>query len=281
LEYFSRFPVITYANTLCRDITHRVKILNAVASDPHAYQPFEIKHHERPDTIADLYYTRDDLEWLVYLSADVIDPYHGWYLTDRDFNEFIKKKYGSTEEAQQSIRHWQMNWYDFDAEISPAAYDALDPTLKKYYEPRYGSYNNTIAWKRRIEDWTTHTNMVVTLSVANTFSVGERVKFSTGATVTGQAEVAWANSSVIKVIHVSGNTDPTNTVTGVSSNNTATITSRTFTSNTISVDERPYWNPVTYYEWEQDQNEKKKNIKLLDRTYTDAVEKEFEKLMDV
>lgn len=282
-EYFSNFPLTVYQNTVCVDITRRVVMRDATLGDTKAFHPYEVPAGDRADQIAHHYYGSVDDTWLVYASAGVLDPYHGWYRDEYDFNEHVGVKYGSYEEAVERVHHWQLNWYGTDAELTVAGYDALSAPLKKYYEPVYGQGSEVLSYQRRDEDWVASTNMVLRLEIENQGNVvvsGERVKIKTGATLTGQAEVAWANSTVIKLIHVSGNTDPGNLVVGVTSGANAVISAREFTSNTIPIEERPFWTPVSMYDFERDRNESLKNIKLVDRKYQLAFNDELRRLLN-
>jgi hypothetical protein len=279
LTYFSRFPRMVYANSACVDITRRVVVRRTVGANPHAYLPYELPAGERADQVANHYYGSDDHTWMVYLSTKVIDPYHHWYRGENDFNEHIVTKYGSYEEAVERIHHWQLNWHGTDAELDVSGWSALGDPLKKYYEPNYGVGSSVTSYRRREEDWSAATNMVVRLTVSDEFEVGERVQFRTGVELTGSAEVAWANSTVIKVIHVTGNTDANNVVTGLSSGANSTITTREYTSNTIPIDERPYWSSMSCFDWERDRNESLRDIRLIDAKYVQVMSEELEKIL--
>ncbi len=52
-RYFQKFQLINYANTVAVNITQRSVVLNSVYSNPSLYYLYNIKPHERPDTIAD------------------------------------------------------------------------------------------------------------------------------------------------------------------------------------------------------------------------------------
>jgi hypothetical protein len=282
--YFSYFPRTTYANTVCVDLFRRSAVRDSVRVDQKAYLPYEVRAGERPDEVARYYYDDPQNDWMVYLSAGIVDPYYSWHLPEDAFVKFVEDKYGSWEIASEKVRHWQLNWHATDQELTPSAYAALEPNIKKYFEAVYGVGSSVISYERRSEDWTASTNMVVRVegTLANsssTFSTGDLVYVKTGVTTTGQAEVAWANSTVLKLIHVTGNTDATNLIVGrVDSTANLTITDREYVSNTIPVDERDYWSAVTCLEWERDKNEQRKNIRLVDRKYTSQMRDELAKL---
>lgn len=278
--YFSMFPTFVYNGASAVDITRRVAVRATISADPRAYAPYEVPAGQRADQLADSYYNTNDREWLVWMSIDVIDPYYDWYLSDDDFNAHLLQKYGSLEEAVERIHHWSMNWYDNDAELSPQGWNSLPDQLKKYYEPNFGLGTNILTYSRRADDLYATTNMVVTAEVGNnTFQVGERVQTFDGPTLEGSAEITWANSSHIKLIHVQTSANAGLTVVGVSSGESLAIVSSDYTANVIPIDERVYWEPVTMMAFERDKNESLKNIRLIDHGYSDAVEIETKKLL--
>ena len=102
--YFNKFPVISYANSNCIDITKRVTIDVTLRNSPMLYTNYTLKAESRADVIASNYYEDPYYEWLLYLTNGVIDPYYDWHLGTTDFNEFIIDKYGSIEAAMKTIK---------------------------------------------------------------------------------------------------------------------------------------------------------------------------------
>ena len=81
-------------------------------------------------------------------------------------------------------------------------------------------------------------------------------------------ETAWANSSQVVLVNVQSGLDVGYSLLGMTSGSFPTITSVTYTSNTIPIDERVFWSPVTCYDYENDRNESRKSSVLRDRTRT-------------
>jgi hypothetical protein len=104
-------------------------------------------------------------------------------------------------------------------------------------------------------------------NTASRFVKDETVDILNGSTVVGSGQIEFANSSVINIKRISGNTSATNTIRGDISNTLATINSSTILFENITDDEAVYWSPVYCYDFEQELNEKNKNIKLLDSNY--------------
>jgi hypothetical protein len=276
-KYFSNFPLALYANTFCVDIVRRVAISDKVKNNIFAYYPYEMKSHQRPDTIADKYYNNPYFSWLVYFANQTIDPYYDYPLDDQTFLQFIDEKYGGEANAKQLILYWQLNWAENnDEEITSEYFNTnLPEPLKKYYDPVYGEGTRILFYRRRQEDWKASTNRVVTFLIENangTFQNDEPIRLHTDAnTSVANAYVMFANSSQVMVKHVLGNTILSNTntefVVGMNSNATANAIQTIYVQNTLSQDEQVYWSPMYAWDYETNENEKRKFIYIIDSKY--------------
>jgi hypothetical protein len=288
-NYFEKFPNFVYSNTVCVDITRRSIIANTVDVDLFAYFPYELKGHQRPDTIAERYYKDPSYDWLVYLSNKVIDPYYAFPMDDQTFQNFLMAKYTNIANAQQKIIHWSMNWPNStDDEVSVEFYNSTIPEpLKKYYEAVYGEETRIIFYRRRRADWSVTTNMIVRFDIANTsgdFTTNEVVKLilPSGNVHLSNSYVTFSNNTQVSAQHVLGNitaNSATLYLRGQTSNVTANVTSLAIVANNISQDELVYWSPVYAYDWEVEQNEKKKFIRLVDSKYSLVIAEKLRKEM--
>ena len=104
-RYFQNLPNLIYSDTLCKDITKRVKLVDTKKNSPYSYYPYTIKDQLRSDQISEYYFGTPYLDWLIYLSNGIIDPYYGWYLSEQDFDSFILEKYGSYETSIKKIKY--------------------------------------------------------------------------------------------------------------------------------------------------------------------------------
>lgn len=284
--YFNKFPQIYYSNTLVTDISRRVKISTQTRNLPNLYYPYDIKNSVRSDQISDRYYSDPHMDWLILLTNGIVDPYYGWHLDEEQFNTFIEKKYGSIEAAKKKIIFYRMNWATVDLEIPASVYDNnLPENLKKYYTPIFGQGTKILSYKRREEDWTISTNQIVKLEInynGNTqFSNNELVDIKTGVNATNDngVEVVLANSSVVILHNVSGNVAVNNYVVGETSGANATITSVTYLANNLVANEKVFWSPVYYYEYEQEKNEANKHVLVIDNSYALQVAEQIRQLL--
>ena len=92
-EYFQKLPEIKYNNVLVRDITRRVNFLKQSIENPYAFLPYTIEEGDRAEDVAYHYYGDPNYAWLVYLSNNIIDPYHDWPMDEETFHNYLIDKY--------------------------------------------------------------------------------------------------------------------------------------------------------------------------------------------
>ena len=289
-KYFSKFPLINYANTVAVNITERAVVLNKIYNDATVYYSYDVTQYERPDNLAERYYDDPYRSWMLYLNNRVIDPYYDWYMDQETFNDFIVKKYGSIEKASATIKHYHNNWYDDTDMLTVSQYQSLPTSSKKYYSPYYDNqFNKTpMGYVRKKDDKKMSTNSVIAYNVANgtPFVAGNPVKlYHSSAPLTQQAtaQTLSSNSTVVVLQHVSGTTSVNATSTwyitdSFTGANTVT-TSSTVLSVNIPTQESAFWTPVYNYDYENSLNENNKSIRVLDKTYADVVSKNLMELL--
>ncbi len=272
---FRKYPAIFYSNTACLDLTRRVTI-SQVTRGPYLFYPLVLKAGIRIDTLADAYYSDPYLEWLILLGNDIVDPYYQWYLDENEFNEYIRDKYGSHEFAIEKTKFWRVNWGESEAEISPTYYEnTLPADWKRYYSPIYGSGSKITTYRRKQEDWFVATNEILqyelTYTVGNSFSNGEILDLKFSGAPTGGAEAIVSNSSMIMVQHTQGNTvaNTTHVVTivGETSLTEATTDEVTTLAAVVTNSDSKFWSRVSFFDWENEQNEMRKHLKILDKRF--------------
>jgi len=289
-RYFDKFQRIRYANTEVRNITQRTAFLNTVYNNPVFYYPYDIAQGERPDIIANRYYSDQYLSWLLYMSNKVIDPYHDWYLDQTTFEDFIVKKYGSLANAMSKVKYYRNNWYsDPNPTISATTYNNLDSSLVKFYEPvpiNGVVTANPIEYTRTKVDWTVRTNSIARYSTANGagFTTGEVADVVYDNSNRGTGQVTFANTTTVMLENLAG------TATGGSISGSSYIKGRESLANTgfttanvvisnIPTVELPYWSPVTLYEYENEVNERNKSILVLKSEFAPGVARELKNLL--
>ena len=115
MHYFSRFPNVAVSldatgiknPIVMTDITRRFTINNLSRDSTLVYYSYAVKDGERPDIIAFKYYKDQTLDWLVLLANEIHDPYFQWYMSTRDFENYVRQKYGSISVAQANVHHYE------------------------------------------------------------------------------------------------------------------------------------------------------------------------------
>jgi hypothetical protein len=105
MSYFKHFPVTGFKNQTITDITKFAKISTIVKSDVMSLLPYTVMTPEKPDDVAFNYYGDSIYSWLVLISNNIVDPYFEWPMSVREFEAYIKKKYGSIAAAQSQTVH--------------------------------------------------------------------------------------------------------------------------------------------------------------------------------
>ena len=278
MNYFDKLPTITYNGNMVKNLLARSRLSDAVRSARTAFYPYTMDTNDRLDHVSDLYYDNPGYTWLIWLTNNTIDPYYDLPLSEDDFNEHMKSKYGSFALAARKIKLYRNNWYDnTDTAITPAQFASLSNGTQKYYEPVLNNVLNVSKYVRKRHDDAVATNKmqsVVISSVVGTFRVGEEVQTNG----TNYAFVTYVSTSSITVQHVNGTLS--GTITGQESGATATVgTITTILPTPIPSTDVSFWSPVTYLEYEQELNEAKKVINLLDVRYKGQAENDLRRTM--
>lgn len=99
---FNNFPLIAYTfnedkNTdeykLVTNILARFKLRRNFVEDSTFFYSYEIQDFETPDILASQIYGNPNLHWLVLVANDIRDPYNEWPKEQNTLNAYIQKKY--------------------------------------------------------------------------------------------------------------------------------------------------------------------------------------------
>ncbi len=114
-EFFQHYPQINYDISGARpiktktaiNIMVKAKIRQILTSSIVNYFPYTIPESERPDVTAFKMYGDVKYTWLIFLINDIQDPVFDWPLNSREFGNFISDKYGTLNDAQNTIHHYE------------------------------------------------------------------------------------------------------------------------------------------------------------------------------
>jgi hypothetical protein len=88
-----------------KNLFRRIKFLDWLQDKAILYNKFQIPQGARPDTVADLLYGSPDYDWIVLISAGIINVRDQWPLSNRDIYTYSENKY--TLENLNDLHHYQ------------------------------------------------------------------------------------------------------------------------------------------------------------------------------
>lgn len=284
-NYFSKLGTVPYNGDVVNNIITSIRFKKIVDTNNAVFYPYVVEEGERPDQIAGHYYDDERYAWVVYLSNSIIDPYFEWHLTTEQFSNYIIKKYGSIADASEKILFYRNNWYGDDSLLSVSAYEALAAELKPYWNPIVGYSGVVGSYERKKLDTIVETNRVVelTLNSVSDINIGDKVSQKTSGVVTATGFVKAITTDSIIVNNITGAFAVTagnvGAVTDKLSNYSKSVTDAAVISTPISTASAAYWEAVDAYTYENELNESRKTIRLLDKQYLNTVEDQMIELL--
>ena len=281
MNYFNKLPTIIYDGQLAKNLLARAKLSDDTRNNKLVFQRYTINELDRVDVLSNYYYDSPGYSWLVWFSNDVIDPYYDMPLAEIDFNRYLEAKYGSIESATRKIEFYRFDWVSIDTVLTPQQFANLGKS-KKYYKPVLDVNLIPVQYVVDQKDYVVATNRIEQITINNisgTFVVGEEIQVSGSV----YATVAGVGDDYLICKHIVGGLLVGNIVTGQTSSASATITlvpAQPLTQN-IDINEVVYWKPVTAFEYENEINELKKEVKLLDVRFKSQAENDLKRLMSL
>lgn len=284
-KYFTKFTQFVYRDKLALDITRRVKIEPKDKNNPYNFYPFLLQDNIRSDQVGEFYYNDPELDWLIYHTNKIIDPYYDWYNTTEQFNELLIEKYGSIENSMKKVWLYVNNWANDDSQISVSHYEnILTNNWKKYYNPIWGPKAEIIGYNRKQDTIFQNTNRIIQYDIqftsGNSFNIGELIDIKYSGEIVGSGEVEWSNNSILTIKNVSGNTIANSSIIidliGEESTTIATSNNMEMIHESIPLDEEVFWSPLYFYEKEMIKNESRKHINLINDQLSPFIIQEFE-----
>ena len=106
MSYFRELPNIFYQSqskdrnssndyVLVKNLFRRTKLRDDLQSVVTLFNKYQISPGERPDTIAEYLYGDPGLDWVVMMTANIINIRDQWPLSDKELYEYAENKYGN------------------------------------------------------------------------------------------------------------------------------------------------------------------------------------------
>ena len=105
MGYFRELPDLLYqspysnrisssAYISAKNIFRRMKIRDDLKNNFSVFNKYEIRDGERPDIVAKNLYGKSNLDWVVLITANIINVRNEWPLTSKELYDFTVSKYG-------------------------------------------------------------------------------------------------------------------------------------------------------------------------------------------
>lgn len=275
-NFFDKFPLVRYTvdsglyneYDTVRNVLFRIGIIKEVMeNNVNAYYYYAIRDSDRPEVLAELIYGDAQAHWIILYANNIYDPYYDWPMDSRTFQKYIIDKYGSLEWAQTNYHHYEkvitrenpfaqvVSTTRFEVNEKKFTNDTLT-IIDAEYDYNVGelayvgtSYaSNTYSGK--ILAWNNANGYIV---LANTNGAPKSYDFLIGAN-------SAANGTILTTTVPSTPMDAYNTLTDTTDYSTYTVGGRTVIQ-TVSRDK------ITYYDYEDQLNESKRQIKIIQPSY--------------
>lgn len=303
-EYFEKFPTFIYNDTIATNIIARVRLKDELKKQLYQYYLYSVKEGHRPDNIAEEYYKRANYSWLVFLANDAVNPLLEWYKDQTTLENFIISKYGSIDNAVTKTAYYRVNWSGDSTKITQSQYDALSIARQKYWTRSFNTeqgdetywkqeeskrdYSKFTRYERAKLDIYVETNSVIKINYTQTnntddvIEVGDIVQRFSGSTLVARGEVASLGDGYVILKHITESGtgfNAGNTLTVRNKKNILTVDIRTVLSTSIPSDVASYWEAVSYFTFEQELNNSRQLISILDDRYALQAERELRDLL--
>lgn len=106
MSYFRELPDILYQSqssdrnssqdyVRVKNLFRRVKLRDDLQNVFTLFNKYQIKDGARPDTVAEANYGSADYDWVVLLTAGIVNVTDQWPLSDKDLYRYVENKYGT------------------------------------------------------------------------------------------------------------------------------------------------------------------------------------------
>lgn len=107
-DYVSRLPNAKIDDYIqIKNFFKRGKIFEEVFNDLVFFEKYSILGDERPDVVAKNYYGDATLDWIIFLSNNIVNVQDEWPMTQDAFDKTMLQKYQSYDNLYNGIHHYE------------------------------------------------------------------------------------------------------------------------------------------------------------------------------
>ena len=115
MGYFRELPELDYQSFLSdsnssskylrvKNLFRRTKIRDDLQNVFTLFNKYEIKEGARPDTVAEEFYGSAELDWVVIITAGIINVRNDWPLSSKELYDYSLEVYG---DSLNDVHHWE------------------------------------------------------------------------------------------------------------------------------------------------------------------------------
>lgn len=302
MPYFQYLPKTLYSTNkeeinlkLIPNIVAKAAFIQSVIDNESLYFKYEIRGGETPEQIAYRIYGDPEKHWIILLANKLIDPQFDWALGPEEFDRYIKQKYGSLNVSLKTTESYPTGYtvgeiayqgssYDkSDAEATIVAYNSGPKTLQLKFSSQVLANGNVITGLSSAQ---THTIVGIT----NNLDGSEWARNTTSHYLVTETRVNSADTSFSDIIKYkvsatlnTGNINVASYDFATENISRANVANSSSSSQTLSdgttVTITTTYTPVSYYDYEVELNEAKRNIIVPKSTVALQLENQLANLM--
>ena len=85
------YPFVTYNNLKAINLLVEAEVVKRYLEDYRLFYTYIIKNGERPDTLAYDAYGDSTLDWVIFLTNGIVDPYKDWILDEKQLISYLEE----------------------------------------------------------------------------------------------------------------------------------------------------------------------------------------------
>jgi hypothetical protein len=314
--FFSTYPKTIINNRLITDLTARAAIRQKYSDRLSIYYPYALQEGDTPEIIAAKYYGDPERHWIVMLANDTINPFFDFALDYQVFDRYLNDKYKNEANSvnQWANSTWRGQWnaneyfvantvivsntaFICNKTHTPTVF--LDDLKKNYWTRILDGVYWKDEWQENMDynknDVVRHNNTIYICTQDNLDNANNNITFSDAnywKTYSNGAEYA-----AVTTYGYRATTSVFDSNTNATTENTIFIDKKSYNGGENGYDDNVFnyasevkesgnitettsKERISIYQYEQELNESKREIKLIREEYVPQLEQELKILME-
>jgi hypothetical protein len=280
MQYFNVIPKLIYNNPITGDplvmtnIMKRASVVGSILNNPLIFYEYDIQDGDTPDIVASKYYGDPYRYWIVMFANQYLDPEFNWPFNYSEFGNYINNQYTATGNLISSTT------YTATVNLTDLEYISGN-IIGSIINVNYSISGYALSDTATVLSYSSNTQSnTTTLTVDSDFSQLPESNVSynlfTYDTIYQYQKITKQYNQSTQIT-----TTQTDAITQNTYNSLPAYSSNTYYLSDGQVDITITKNALTYYDWETQKNEEKRNINLINKSYVDEFERQFKKIINL